>query len=160
MPLSSSSLHLFMVWIEPQDLNIQSASQNIPTLAVKHLVFWGLLSGAMWRWQHGRAYSHLSSAVPFFSLHSITSRPHPLNVLNRFSPPRRWPSKTECPVLSVCHCQPAQEYQWPAAQSNQFLRGRSTVYLTSASLIIASKRKPINSSHHLTSPPQKPWHNT
>lgn len=50
---------------------------------------------------------------------------------------------------SACHCPSAQEYQWPAAQRDQFLRARSTVYLTSASLIIVSKHKPINSCRHL-----------
>lgn len=98
------------------------------------------------------------SPIPL-SLLSIT-QPRPLHILLRFSPPLRWPSKTECPVLSVCHCLPAQEYQWPAAQSNQFLRGGSTVYLTSASLIIVSKHKPINSSQHLRLPTTKPQHHT
>lgn len=97
----------------------------------------------------------------FFSSFLSLPSPLPTLILPTSSadslPPRLWPSKTEYPVLSGCHCLPAREYQWPAAQSNQFLRGRSTVCLTSGSLIIVSERKLINSNHHLASPSQKPW---
>lgn len=97
----------------------------------------------------------------FFSSFLSLPSPLPTLILSTSSadsiPPRLWPSKTEYPVLSGCHCLPAWEYQWPAAQSNQFLRGRSTVCLTSGSLIIVSERKLIDSNHHLASPSQKPW---
>lgn len=73
----------------------------------------------------------------------------PLPGLHRVSLPYLWLTLKDRVPCSVCHCPSAQEYQWPAPQSDQFPGGRSTVCLTSASLIIVSKHKPINSCHHL-----------
>lgn len=75
----------------------------------------------------------------------------PLTPLHRVSPPSLWLTLKDRVPCSVCHCLSAQEYQWPAAQSNQSLGGRSTVCLTSAPLIIVSKHKPINSCCRLHS---------
>ena len=169
MPLPSSSPPLFKVWIQPQRLEYSECIARYTHTSNETFCLLRIaVRSHMRRWQHGWAYSRLSafplllfSPVCLFSFSPLSlsllsiTQPHPLHILLRFSPPLRWPSKTECPVLSVCHCLPAQEYQWPAAQSNQFLRGRSTVCLTSASLIIVSKHKPINSSQHLRLPTTK-----
>lgn len=93
-------------------------------------------------WQRDQTYSHrpAPSSIPpsvFFFF--------PLPALHRVSLPSLWLTLKDRVPCSVCHCLSAQEYQWPAAQSNQSLGGRSTVCLTSASLIIVSKHKPINS---------------
>lgn len=73
----------------------------------------------------------------------------PLPALRRVFLPSLWLTLKDRVPCSVCHCLSAEEYQWPAAQSNQSLGGRSTVCLTSASLIIVSKHEPINSCHRL-----------
>lgn len=85
----------------------------------------------------------------FFLFRCILSVFSPLPILHGVSLPYWWLTLKDRVPCSACHCPSAQEYQWPAAQSDQFLRGRSTVYLTSASLIIVSKHKPIDSCRHL-----------
>lgn len=95
-------------------------------------------------WQCDQTSSHRPASSSIHAAVSFSIFP-PLPALHRVSLPSLWLTHKDRVPCSVCHCLPAQEYQWPEAQSNQSLRGRSTGCLTSASLIIVSKHKPINS---------------
>lgn len=90
-----------------------------------------------------------SFCIILFLFHCILSVFSPFLALHGVSLAYWWLTLKDRVPCSVCHCQSAQEYQWPAAQSDQFFGGRSTVYLTSACLIIVSKHKPIDSCRHL-----------
>ena len=102
----------------------------------------------MLAWQHYQTYSHhpassFHHSFLFFLGGGVFSFPFPTGSPQNLS--TLFVADPQGVPCSVCHCLSAQEYQWPAAQSNQSFRGRSTVCLTSASLIIVSKHKPINS---------------
>lgn len=126
---------------------------------MKHFVFWGLLSEVTCE------DDSMAGLIPIFLLFSSSFlflsvfSPLPAPILS-MSSTDSLPLVADHQRQSALFCLSAIVYQHKntngqQAQNNQFLRGRSTVCLTSASLIIVSKRKPINRSRHLHLPTTK-----
>lgn len=144
MPVPFSTLHFWFFLVRQQLWRVEY-SEYVAENAMQHCLLSIAVRIHMPGWQRDRTYSHrpVPSSIPSSAFFFLMVFP-PLTPLHRVSLPSLWLTLKDRVPCSVCHCLSAQEYQWPAAQSNQSLGGRSTVCLTSAPLIIVSKHKPIN----------------